>query len=107
MIYKIKKEREAGVPELVWDSTAYEVAKIRAKELTVKMSHKRPNGTTVADGVNGVFYGENIAFGQTSSNMAISDWYASSGHKYNMLNTDYNKGAIARYGNYWVALFTW
>ena len=49
---------------------------------------------------------ENIAKGCYTADEAINGWFSSTGHRNNMLDIEYTKGAIARYGNYWVALFT-
>ena len=104
-----------GLTELVWDDTLYEAAKIRAQELVNSFSHTRPNGTNFSSILSevglsmNVASGENIAGNYTSASEVVDAWYASEGHRNNMLNSNYGKTAIACYfqdGNYyWVNLF--
>ena len=98
----INKEREkVGVSILVWDNELAEIAMQRAKELSSDFSHKK---TYRSDGrlVNA----ENAAKDYTSVDSVVTGWYNSSSHKKAMLRDTYTKCAVARYGNYWVALFT-
>lgn len=99
---------KAGLPALQWNDELYEFAKVRAKEVTVKWSHTRPDGTGVSDYLmNSSFnsLGENLAKGTTSASNAVSSWMASPGHKANILNGNKTMGAIAYYGGHWVSLF--
>lgn len=114
-----QKRNEAGTHNLIWDNTLYEACKIRAKEASVKTSHTRPDGRDCFTVLTDIGYqtdissighyfkaGENLAWGFNNASGAIDWWYSSQGHKENMLNTEFTKGAIARYGNYWIALFS-
>ena len=95
----VNEEREKlGIPKLVWAKGATEDAQIRAKELSIKYSHERPNGEPG--------YWENIAPGDPTPQLAwnpiegthyatyystpeqvVSGWLNSTeGHRENMLN---------------------
>ena len=77
-------------------------AYFRAKELSKKFSHERPDGTEVVD----LGYGENIARGQSSASEVMKDWMKSEGHRYNILWDQYHSIGVARSGSYWVQVFS-
>ena len=82
---------------IAWSERLYELACQRAKEIVDNFSH---------DGFHSIdASAENIAKGVPYPDMVINGWYNSAGHKNNMLG-GWNYGAIAKYGNYWVALFS-
>lgn len=99
---------------LVMHPTMQKAAIARAKELSVKYSHIRPNGTsgiTIGQefGVAGIFT-ENIAMGQGSPKEVVADWESSSGHLVAMiddtaktLGVGFYKGDDGVY--YWCQLF--
>ena len=103
---------EAGLEALVWDDAIYAATQTRAQELVSTFSHTRPDGSSCFTALSGGYTtaGENIAMGQRSAESVCNSWYNSPGHKANMLNENYTKGAIACwYENgtyYWVNLFT-
>lgn len=100
----INAERQkAGLPALAWDSSMESLAKTRAKEITTKYSHIRPDGTDVAQTH---LYAENIT-NRPSSRSAVISWVKSKPHYRTMTNAEYTKCAVARCGDYWVALFRW
>lgn len=115
IFHEVNAHRKAnGVPQLQWDETLYQAAKVRAEELIEKIDHTRPNGTlyfTAIDeaGVVHVYSGENIAAWQSTVNEAMNSWKNSPGHNGNMLNPSYTHMASAKMessdGNYWVQLF--
>ena len=85
-----------GYP-IQWSERLYDLACQRAKEIVDNFSH---------DGFHAIdASAENIAKNVPSPDMVINGWYNSSGHKKNMLG-GWDYGAIAKYGNYWVALFS-
>lgn len=90
---------EAGVKPLVSSDYLNQIALQRAKEIVNDFSH---------DGLSkyGAF-GENIAYGYTSSQAVFQGWMGSPGHRANILRADYGKIGCARYGNYWVQIFEW
>ncbi len=82
---------EVGVSNLTLDEDLTKVAMIRAMEMGYgnKLSHMRPNGDfcfSVADELGfGDFWGENLAWGQTSGKQATMWWRNSQGHYFNMV----------------------
>jgi DNA-binding cell septation regulator SpoVG len=52
-------------------------------------------------------FGENIAYGYTSSQAVFQGWMGSAGHRANILRANYGTIGCARYGNYWVQIFSW
>ena len=54
--------------------------------------------------------GENIAMGQKNPEQVMSSWMNSSGHKANILNSEFGKIGIGCYKKngiyYWVQMFT-
>lgn len=93
------------------------VAKTRAKEISVRFSHTRPNGQscfTAYPNMNAK--GENIANGQNSVSEVMKNWkeedkkYDGQGHRRNMLSKKFNAVGIACYKasngrKYWVQCF--
>ena len=55
--------------------------------------------------VNNISLGENMASGQTDAKNIMTYWKHSPGHYSNLLNKDYQCGAIARYKSDWCAIF--
>lgn len=96
----VNKERAArGLKPLTLDAKASAAAQVRAAECARSFSHTRPDGrscfTALKEG--GVSYrraGENIAYGQRTPNSVMTDWMNSSGHRANILNSNYNSIGI-------------
>lgn len=102
-----------GLNQFSMDNTLIQIAGIRAKEITIKWSHTRPNGTewwTLFSEfrINGM-YGENLAFGQKSASEVVNDWMLSQTHRDNILNGRFNKIGIFVLNHngtyYWVQEF--
>ena len=85
-----------GGSPLQWSETFYQQACERAQEIVTNFSHDGFYDTTA--------YAENIAMGSYDANVMVQAWYNSDGHRSNMLH-GWAYGAIACYGNHWVALF--
>lgn len=109
-----KYREEVGIADLILDEDLTKVAMIRAMEMGYgnKLSHMRPNGDfcfSVADELGfGDFWGENLAWGQTSGKQAANWWRNSQGHYYNMVGnyTKLGVGVIKFNGRYlWVQVF--
>lgn len=90
-------------------------AAARAKELSQRYSHTRPNGSECFTilwhlGIDYGYAGENIAMGQRTPEIVMNDWMNSSGHRANILNKNYDcigVGYTMVDGHpYWVQLFT-
>lgn len=113
----VNDEREdRGLNELESDPTLNEIAAMRAKEVAEYFSHTRPDGTscfTALDekGITNVYKGENIAMGSKTPEGVMNRWMNSSGHKANILKSNYTRMGVGLYidskGNYyWVQVFT-
>lgn len=111
----VNQERIAlGLNELKMDSDLLEAAMLRAAELTVVYSHTRPSDRsfyTVLDdmGITRYYTGENAAMARSSATTVMNSWMNSTGHKNNILNTNYQRMGIGVvYHNglyYWVQIF--
>ncbi len=81
-----------GLNEVVADDTLMEVAQVRAEEAHEKFSHTRPDGSDCFTALDEAGWpqdthaAENLAQGQKTALQAVSAWYHSSGHKYNMMH---------------------
>lgn len=106
MINSLRKGKNLNT--LTWDETLYKCAQNRAKEITKKYSHSRPNGKSCGT-ICKIYKGENIAKGQTSAYSVYEAWYKSAGHKANMERKGFEKFAVACYKMngtyYWVTAF--
>ena len=94
----INQERsKLGKSALTYSPAFGEYAMKRAKEISKNFSH---------DGFSG-FNGECIAEGYSSASAVVNGWMNSEGHR-KILMDEYDFGflqiAVARYGNYWVAI---
>ena len=113
MLEIINAERaKTGASPLSLDSELCGAAEIRAKEISVKFSHTRPDGSDCFTVINNLSYnyytaGENIAWGQQSVEEAMDSWMNSSGHRANILSSSFTKVGIGydRDTNCWVQLF--
>lgn len=116
VIELVNKERQAaGKPALKADDELNKIAAVRAKEISEKFSHIRPDGTqcfTAYDdaGYRYVAAAENIAYNYNDSADDIMDiWMNSSGHKANILSDDVTNIGVGYYEAggryYWVQVF--
>ena len=109
VIRLVNNERSsAGLDALEVDSELMELAAIRAKELSTKFSHERPDGTKVSD----MDYGENIYSGKSNASSALAWWMNSRGHKENLLLEGISKTGAACYQDdsgtfYWIQIFAY
>ena len=83
---------KAGRSALIYNASLQRGAMMRAKEISIKFSHERPNGESFTTILNecgaGHISGENIAAGQKSPELAVKAWMNSQGHKLTMLNNE-------------------
>ncbi len=110
---RVNKYREwRGIDPLEWDDRLYEVAEIRAKEVSEKLSHQRPNGSWPESvfkelGISYNVMGENILAYVSDVNDSFDTWYKSEPHRAAIENSKYKKSAIYVYhapdGNTYVA----
>ena len=99
-----------GAQPLKYNKTIQDAAMIRAKEISVKFSHERPNGTSYKT-ILGCVNGENIAMGYGDAESVVEGWMNSSGHKVTMLDNRYQYLGVGFFesdnGNYyWVQDFS-
>lgn len=111
------ERKKAGLKEIKGMIALDKAATIRAQEITgakENFSHTRPDGnkwyTIFSEtGLNPKSAGENLAAGQTSPEMVVSDWLASETHKANILDPDFDYiglGYVKYNGHYyWAQLF--
>lgn len=99
----------AGLAELSWDESIYNIAATRAEEVVSNYSHTRSStGRTTVEDYN---LGENLnkLWGDTSAGAAVQSWMESAGHKQNLLTGYYTRTAVACYQSgkycYYVQLF--
>lgn len=105
---------ENGLSKLAYRNDLQSVADLRAREIVTNFSHTRPNGTSCFTAVKeaGISYsavGENIAYGQKSADAVMTAWMNSSGHRANILSSNYTGMAVGLYEQngvkYWVQIF--
>ena len=109
VVRQVNMEREKrGLNPLSVDANLTAAANIRAREITQKFSHTRPNGSRAVT-VSNFAYAENIARGQKTPDKVMAAWLTSDGHRQNMLRASYGTIGVSciRVGNiyYWVQLF--
>ncbi len=114
--YTNNRRIENGAYPLVIVDYLQTAGDMRASELTVSYSHTRPDGratiTVLEDlGYTNKAFGENIAKNETAED-AVNAWmYSTSGHRENMLNTQWKyigigaQESLEERCSYWVQLF--
>lgn len=112
----VNKERaHKGLNSLSVISGLQTANDIRSQELYKEFSHTRPDGTDCFTALAGVSYntaGENIAAGYGTPEEVMEAWMNSSGHKANILGSNfthigigYYHNAGGMYQNYWSQMF--
>lgn len=115
-VYRIvnRERQQNGLPALTYRADLQAAADLRAKEIVELFSHTRPNGTSCFTVVSeaGIAYralGENIAYGQRSAAEVMNGWMNSSGHRANILSSNFTGMAVGFYQTggvkYWVQIF--
>ncbi len=113
-LVNIEREKE-GLAPLAYYHNGQTAADIRALEISESFSHTRLDGSrcfTVFDEDLWYYYaGENIASGYPTPQAVVNGWMNSSGHRANILNTNFTHIIVGtystdgNYGMYWVQLF--
>ena len=116
VIELVNQERTSrGLQPLLKHDGLMVAAAARAKELSQRYSHTRPDGSECFTilwhlGIDYAYAGENIAMGQKTPEIVMNDWMNSSGHRANILNENFDYigvGYTMVDGHpYWVQLFT-
>ena len=105
-----------GKAPLQYHAKLQEAAMVRAKEISIKFSHDRPDGrdglTALGEAGVGCPSGENIAYGYGTPEAVIAGWMKSDGHRWAMLDATsthigvgFYKATNGRY--YWVQDFSY
>ena len=115
----VNAEREkAGLKALKMSEQLRSIANLKSKDMAEKnyFSHTSPTYGTPFQMLQdfGVHYqaaGENIAAGQQTPEQVMESWMNSSGHRANILNTNFDTLGVGiyqggSYGIYWTQLFT-
>jgi len=114
----VNQERsKQGLKALTLSPELTDVATIKAKDMRDNnyFDHTSPNYGSPFEMMKhfGIQYrsaGENIAAGQKTAQEVMNSWMNSSGHRANILNSDYEQIGIGyitggSYGTYWVQMF--
>lgn len=109
VVRQVNQERaRRGIGALKVSTELSRAARVRAREITRKFSHTRPDGTAWRT-VSNAAYGENIAMGQRTADKVMAAWMTSSGHRANILRASYGSigvcAVISGGVTYWVQLF--
>ncbi len=102
---------ENGLAPLSWNSALASDAAVRAQEIVVNFSHTRPDGSDWWTVDPDRMYGENLASGQSTAQEVFNSWWASPGHRANILGNYTTCGFALYYGGdagstyYWVQEF--
>lgn len=108
---QVNAERaKAGLPALSYNNTMQKYARIKSQDMGDKnyFDHKDPNGNLITvkmqqDGVSYQAWGENIAYlsgytgNSTIAKQFMTNWMNSSGHRANILSSDYTSIGIGVY----------
>lgn len=118
-VLKIVNQERAkqGLKSLTLSSKLTSIATEKSKDMAVKkyFSHTSPTYGSPFEmlqhfGISYKFAGENIAAGQRSAEEVMKAWMNSSGHRANILNSNYTELGVGyykggSYGAYWTQLF--
>lgn len=91
-----------GLPALIWDQNIYNIALKHTEDMRDRnfFSHVNPDSRTPFDRLAECYVpyyrsAENLAVGQTSPEVVLSNWIRSPGHKRNLLSSLYEYHAVA------------
>ena len=109
----VNQERaKVGLQPLKHRADIANVAEVKAKDMVNRnyFSHQSPTYGSPFDMLKrfNISYraaGENIAQGQRSPKEVMNSWMNSSGHRANILNTNYNAIGVGYYNGSWVQMF--
>lgn len=116
ILNRVNKERQSnGLGNVHWDSQLAGIAEQRAREISGRFSHTRPDGSswmTLLDGYGSPWTncGENIARAQDDPEAVMDAWMLSSGHRTNILKPAFTRLGVGVYRSsdgklYWVQIF--
>ena len=93
-----KERSKNGLKPLVMNQSLLNTAMMRAAECAVCFSHTRPDGSTCMT-ANALMSGENIAINQQDAAEAMDSWMNSTGHRANILSSDFTTIGIGCFKN--------
>ena len=107
----VNSERmKAGLQPYKYDLRLEKAAMVRAKEIAVKFSHERPDGTSCGTAVTQAGAGsptdENIGMGTSSAAEVMKAWMDSLGHKIAILSKNNTHIGVGYYKGHWVQTFS-
>jgi putative cell wall-binding protein len=94
---------KVGVLPLNASAVLQSATNIRAEEISIKFEHVRPNGTSWSTVITEDFglsfnaAGENIASGYRTPEAVVAAWMGSTGHRENILDTDFTAMGVGYY----------
>lgn len=101
---------KAGLQPYKYDLRLEKAAMVRAKEIAVKFSHERPDGTSCGTAVTqdgaGSPIDENIGMGTSSEAEVMKAWMDSLGHKIEILSKNNTHIGVGYYKGHWVQMFS-
>lgn len=114
------ERNKQNLPFLTWNGKLTAAAQSHADDMQSHsyFNHVTPEGLTPTDRMKAagyvhptcncswkIFYGENIAHGQTSPEEVMKDWMGSPEHRANILSPDFKDLGVGIAGTYWVEDF--
>lgn len=105
---------KVGLQPLRYANDLAASALIRAREIPIKFSHTRPNGSKCFTAMPqiGHILGENLAGGQTTPQKVVEAWMNSETHRANILNKQFRELGVvyyyqanSKFKHYWVQHF--
>ncbi|MGB4439741.1 MAG: CAP domain-containing protein [Sedimentibacter sp.] len=112
------ERQKAGLSALTLDTAISNVARTKSKDMATNnyFAHQSPTYGSAGDmlkqfGINWSAWGENIASGQRTPEAVVTAWMNSSGHRANILSTNFSKIGVGYATNsngtpYWTQIFT-
>lgn len=104
-----QQRQAAGLRPLSMDQELLNAAMLRSAENCLYFGHDRPDGTDCFT-VSAKMSAENVAAGSTTASAVMDNWMNSSGHRANILGSNYNSigiGCFIQNGMpYWVQVFS-
>lgn len=98
---------ELGLNELSVTQGLIDAAEVRAKELPIRWSHTRPDGSDWYTVNDQIMYGENLSKGYDTADEIMTAWEESPAHNDNLVNNQFNQIGIFVFvdqaGVVWVA----
>lgn len=111
------ERQKAGLPALKLDTAMSNVARMKSKDMATNnyFAHQSPTYGSAGDmltkyGIKWSAWGENIASGQKTPEAVVTAWMNSSGHRANIMSTNFSRIGVGYVTNsngtpYWTQMF--